>query len=204
MLICPASSKPRNFDKGEEGFTFHDSDNKDEGNASYRTDNGGVDIVKCDGGYAIGYTAKGEWLEYSVNVTTPGKYKCIATVSSGTTGGAISLGDVTDGKTKTLCRITVPKTGDNTWDIYKNVSATISTPLTEGNHILRLNIVGANCNIDKFEMVCIQPEDTGINDLETNKEAAGNTTHSTNLMGMPVDNSYNGIIIKNGKKYLNK
>ena len=53
-------------------------------------------------------------------------------------------------------------------------------------------------------MVCIQPEDTGINDLETNKEAAGNTTHSTNLMGMPVDNSYNGIIIKNGKKYLNK
>ena len=160
--------------------------------------------MKCDGGYAIGYTAKGEWLEYSVNVTTPGKYKCIATVSSGTTGGAISLGDVTDGKTKTLCRITVPKTGDNTWDIYKNVSATISTPLTEGNHILRLNIVGANCNIDKLEMVCIQPEDTGINDLETNKEAAGNTTHSTNLMGMPVDNSYNGIIIKNGKKYLNK
>lgn len=204
VVDLPGIIEAENFDKGEEGFTFHDSDNKDEGNASYRTDNGGVDIVKCDGGYAIGYTAKGEWLEYSVNVTTPGKYKCIATVSSGTTGGAISLGDVTDGKTKTLCRITVPKTGDNTWDIYKNVSATISTPLTEGNHILRLNIVGANCNIDKLEMVCIQPEDTGINDLETNKEAAGNTTHSTNLMGMPVDNSYNGIIIKNGKKYLNK
>ncbi len=195
----PGIIEAEDFDSGEEAFTFHDSDDKDEGNASYRTDNGGVDIVRGNGGYAIGYTAKGEWLEYTVNITTTGKYKCLATVSSGTSGGAISLADMVDGKQKTLCRINVPKTGDNTWENYKTVSAAISSTLTEGIHTLRLNIAGANCNVDKLEFVCTL--NTDIQDVETTKDSDKRPERAVNLMGLPVNSAYHGIIIKNGKKY---
>ena len=68
---------------GGEAFTFHDSDTNDEGDANYRTDNEGLDLVKGNGGTAIGYTAKGEWTEYSVNVKEPGEYSFEATCSNG-------------------------------------------------------------------------------------------------------------------------
>lgn len=199
----PGIIEAEDFDGGGEGFTFHDSDDKDEGNASYRSDNAGVDIVKCSNGYAIGYTAQGEWTEYSINVTQPGKYKCVATVASGTTGGAISIGEVIDGKVKTLCRIGVPKTANNSWDTYKTVTANLNANLSEGNHVIRLTISGANCNIDKMELICTL--NTAIDTAEaTEKDANYRSARTINIMGMPVNGNYNGIIIRNGKKYLNK
>ena len=67
-ISIPGTIQAENFDKGGEGLSFHDSDSNDEGDASYRSDNEGVDIVKGNNGNAIGYTKSGEWLEYTVNV----------------------------------------------------------------------------------------------------------------------------------------
>lgn len=52
--------------------------------------NDGVDIEANDSnpsGYNIGWTADGEWLEYTVNVTQSGNYTVKARVSSPESGG---------------------------------------------------------------------------------------------------------------------
>ena len=46
----PGTIEAEDYDMGGEGLAFHDSDNTNEGDAaSYRTDGGGVDVVKCNG-----------------------------------------------------------------------------------------------------------------------------------------------------------
>ena len=155
--------------------------------------------MKGNGGTAIGYTAANEWLEYSVDVTEPGEYACIATVSSGTTGSGFSLGLVSGTKVTELCKIDVPQTGNNDWGTYKTVTAKLGQKLTVGKKVLRITINGANCNIDKIELKCTL--NTGIETLADESRQAGS---NFNLSGQKVGDGYRGIIISNGKKILKK
>lgn len=197
VIAIPGIIQAENFDRGGEGFTFHDSDSNDEGSAGYRNDNEGVDIIQINGGYAIGYTANNEWLEYSVDVTQPGKYAFEATVSSGLTGSGFSIGLVKNGQVTTVGRVNVPQTASNSWDTYKVVTGNLTSELQEGQQIIRLTITGAYCNIDKVELKCT----SGIDETIT----AQPVSHDTyNLWGIKVDNSYKGIVIQNGRKYLRR
>ena len=201
-VSLPGIVQMENFDKGGEGLTFHDSDTKAEGDgASYRTDAEGLDIVKGNGGYALGYTAVNEWTEYTVKVTEAGKYSYVATASSGTTnsGFRISLVDA-NGSQTALATVRVPQTGNNNWDTYKTITGTLSRNLEDGEQILRITITGANCNIDKIEFKCIEP--TGIEGIAVEEKPVSNVIY--NLAGMRVDEHYKGIVIKNGKKVLQK
>lgn len=197
----PGLFEAEDFDRGGEGFTFHDQDDKDEEGNGYRTDNEGVDIVKSGSGYVIGYTAVGEWLEYSIDVKEAGTYTYEATVSSGVTGSGFSIGLVDDGKVTSLARVSVPQTGNNSWDTYRVVKGKLTRDLEAGEQILRISITGANCNIDKIKLVCTIP--SAINDVEVdNGNDADVPTY--NLQGVRVDDSYRGIVIRNGKKILRK
>ena len=199
VIDIPGIIEAENFDKGGEGMTFHDSDDNREGDTEYRTDGEGVDFVKGNKGTAIGYTAANEWLEYTVNVTEPGEYTCEATVSSGTTNSGFTLGLVKGTKVTELCKIDVPQTGSNNWDTYKTVTAKLSQELAEGNQILRITITGNNCNIDKLNLKCTR--NTGIEDIERTRNAAN---EQFNLSGQKVGANYRGIVIRNGKKIMNR
>ena len=145
----PGIIECEDFDGGAEGMSFHDSDNVNEGDVkNYRTDSGGVDLVKGNGGTVIGYTAQGEWLEYTVNVSQAGEYEYEATVSSGNDGAAFSLSVIKDGQMTQLAKVKVPKTGDNDWSKYKTVTGKLSKPLEAGEQTLRITIEGAYANID--------------------------------------------------------
>ncbi len=198
-ITIPGTFQAEDFDKGGDGLTFHDSDATNEGDSNYRTDSEGVDLVKGNGGVVIGYTAANEWLEYSVNATVTGQYACEATVSSGTTGSGFTLALVENGKVTSLCKIDVPQTGNSSWDTYKTVTANISKEITEGEHILRITINGANCNIDKITMKCTQPSGIGV--VATDEVVAKPTY---NLSGQKVGSNYKGIIIRNGRKVIVK
>ena len=200
VVNLPGILEAENFDKGAEGFTFHDSDSQDEGKAGYRSDNEGVDIVKSNNGYVIGYTNTGEWLEYSVNVKEAGRYSCEATVSSGTTGSGFTIGLVNGDQVTTVARINVPKTGDNNWDTYRTVKVNLTKALTEGEHTLRFTITGSSCNIDKVEFTCTTPD--GIESPVPTQPSALNQMF--NLAGQKVGAGYRGIVIVNGRKVLVK
>jgi len=199
VISIPGIVEAENFDKGGEGFTFHD-DEEDSAKSGYRTDNGGADIKKLAiGGYGLGWTAVGDWYEYTIDVKEDGKYTCEAVCSSGTTGSAFRVSLVEDDKLTTLWTINVSNTGNNSWDTYKTFKSTAKKHLAEGKHIIRITITGANCDIDKLELKCAEP--TAITDVNADAPSDGRIY---NLAGQIVDENYKGIIIRNGKKMLNK
>lgn len=196
-ITIPGVIQAENYDKGGDGLTFHDADAENQGDANFRTTEA-VDIVKGNGGKAVGYTSANEWIEYSVNVVDAGEYTCEATVSSGTTGSGFTLGLVKNGKVTDLCKIDVPQTGNNDWGTYKTVTATLSKELTIGEQILRITINGSNCNIDKLELKCTKS--TGIE--ESIQSLSDSEQQQFNLSGQKVSSEYRGLIIKNGRKIL--
>ena len=195
----PGIIEAENFDKGGEGFTFHDSDSNDEGNSRYRSDNEGVDIITTSSGYGIGYTANGEWLEYTINVTEAGKYDYEATVSSGLNGSGFRVSLVKGEQLIDLFKVNVPQTGNNNWDTYKVVKGSLNTELEAGEQTIRIAIDGAYCNIDKIEL---KLNSTGIADILADEEHR--SRNSYNIYGMKVDANYKGIVIRNGKKVIRR
>lgn len=197
----PGIIEAEDFDSGAEGMSFHDSDNVNEGDIKdYRSDAGGVDFVKGNNGCVIGYTAAGEWLEYSINVKESGDYRYEATVSCGSPdGSAFTVGVVKDGKYVELSKVTVPQTDNNMWSNYKVLKGEFSAPLEAGKQILRITIDKPYVNLDKIEL---KLAGTGILSIEG--DASSDDQNLFNLYGMKVDKNYKGIIIKNGKKVLNK
>ena len=196
-INLPGTLQAEQFDKGGEGVAFHDSDSNDEGKASYRTDNEGVDIVTGNGGYAIGYTANGEWLEYTVNVKETGTYGYKATVSSGTNNSGFRIGLMKNGSETTLARVSVPNT--NSWDTYNTLSTEIiSTKLYEGQQTIRITITGQNCNIDKIEFVCLVKD--GVKYVTDEDMRTLGPIY--NMGGVRVNEYKDGINIMKGKKVL--
>jgi len=196
-IAIPGTLQIENFDKGGEGVSFHDSDTNDEGNAGYRSDNEGVDLVTGNGGYAIGYTASGEWLEYTINVKTTGSYGYKATVSSGNSNSGFRIGLMKNGSETVLANVSVPNNGS--WDTYQTLSTgIINGKLYEGNQTLRITITGSYCNIDKIEFVCLVPDGVKYvtdQDIRT-------IVPRYNLGGIGTNEYRNGINIMDGKKVL--
>ena len=197
-IALPGIIQAENFDMGGEGFTFHDSDTKNEGDAAYRTDNEGLDLVKGNSGTAIGYTAKNEWTEYTVKVKEPGEYSFEATCSNGSSSnGGFTISTVKGTTVTQVGKVTVTPTG--AWGTYKVMTGNLTKNLAEGEQILRFTITDANCNIDKVKFICTL--NTGIQTVVT---AQPERQVIYNLKGQKVDDNYKGIIIRNGRKILKR
>ena len=160
----------------------------------------GINVVNSNGGFAINNTKQNAWTEYIVNFTQTGKYSCEVTASSEVDGSKVAVGLLqSDGSVKTLTTITLPKTGSK--DVYQAKTGIIRNPIKEKViQKLRFTVTSGNCNIDKVELICTNP-DTGINDIMSDDAS---DAPAYNLMGVPVDASYRGIVIKNGKKVVVK
>jgi len=210
----PGAFEAEDFDGGAEGYTFHDSDHTNEGDVkNYRKDGDGVDFVKGNGGTVIGYTAAGEWLEYSVNVTQAGEYEYEATVSSGNDNAAFSISIINDNGTTHLAKVSVPKTGDSDWSKYKVVKGKLSKPLEAGEQILRITIDSPYANIDKIELKLASTAITSLStvnsqlstvyDLQGRKLSTLRST-SGRLQGKnsQLSTPKKGIYIINGKKVI--
>ena len=197
VISIPGTLQAENYDVGGEGYSYHDTSTANEGDANFRT-NDGVDVVKGNGGKAIGYTNADEWLEYTVNVKEAGKYTCEAVVSSGTTGSKFIVQRVKGTSKTLLATFDVPQTANNDWGTYTTLSKDISTTLTAGEQVIRITIKGKQCNIDK--LIFTLKQSTGIDDIEADNQFAP----VYNLKGQKVSEGYKGFIIRNGRKVLKR
>jgi len=123
---------------------YQDSSSGNEGGA-YRTDTD-VDIKSFGAGYAVGWMTAGEWLEYTVNVSTAGTYRA-----------TFSVGAVDADRTFELSRcgapvgtLAVPQVG--AWGELGTVSTELS--LDAGLQVLRIT-VGAKDYLD-FDSVALE------------------------------------------------
>ncbi len=96
-------------------------------------------------GATVGWISTGEWLEYSVDVQTTGCYDLAIRFASGNNNGGGPFLFKVDGETVSNA-ISVSSTGD--WNNWSTKTANIN--LTEGTHILRLEMLGGEFNIGKM------------------------------------------------------
>ena len=144
----PGTIEIENYDitgVGSGNSSYKDDDSENKG-GTYRKD--GVDIEEIDGGYAVGYTMDGEWMEYTVDVGSSCDYIAQARLASGseTSGFKLLLDDKELGSA-----FTAPKTGDD-WKTYKEVEIG-HVDITEGKHVLKVLITGSYVNLDKIEFL---------------------------------------------------
>lgn len=128
----PGTVQAEDFDLGGAGVGYADNTPGNCG-GKYRT---AVDVdiestTDSGGGYDIGWTSAGEWLKYTVNLTSAGTYTLTARMASAGSGGTFHVEFNGTNKTGTL---TVPNTGG--WQTYRDVTATVS--LSAGVQTMRV------------------------------------------------------------------
>jgi hypothetical protein len=134
----PGTIQLENYDLGGQGVAFNDATPTNEG-AGYRTD--AVDLeAATGGGFNIGWTAAGEWTEYTVNVTA-GTYKIDARVASTMTGKSFRI--EMDGAT--VATFNVPNTTG--WQTWQTVTVN-NVALTAGQKIMRIFCITDGFNLD--------------------------------------------------------
>ncbi len=149
----PGKIEAEHYDEGEPGKAYHDNDVKNSG-ANYRGPTQ-VDIEKrpdASNGHGIGWTRKGEWLNYTVEVKESGAYSIEIPVASNKKGGIFHLEiagkDITG-------PIQIPDTGG--WQILKLLHHK-DVKLTRGRHVIRAVMdsqgpSGSIGDIDYFKFV---------------------------------------------------
>ncbi|MBK8808749.1 MAG: endo-1,4-beta-xylanase [Bacteroidales bacterium] len=156
--VIPGIVQFENYDEGGLDSAYSDSS---PGSAvtpvvNFRTTED-VDIETCtdtDGGYNIGYAIAGEWLEYTVNVATAGKYNITIRAACNGDGRTISL--QTNGVT-IANNITIPNTTG--WQIWQDVVVK-DVNLSAGTQVIRLTIGATdyvNLNYMSFAPASVAP-----------------------------------------------
>jgi len=131
-VALPGTVQTENFDEGGAGVAYSDSTAGNSG-GQYRTTN--VDIASATdtgGGYYVGWTRPGEWLQYSVAVGSAGTYTLDLRVANVGTGARVHL--AIDGVDQTGS-LAVPNTGGwGTWQVLTRGGLSLSA----GPHVVRL------------------------------------------------------------------
>jgi Carbohydrate binding module (family 6)/Right handed beta helix region len=151
-IALPGRIEAENYDKGGEGVAYHDTTAGNTG-GKYRTNN--VDIQASGdtgGGYNIGWTAKGEWLKYSVQSASARTYAIDVRVASNGAGGTFHI--EIDGVNVTGT-MTAPNTG--AWQTYTTVTKT-NVSVTAGPHVVKLVMdgTGANSSVGNFNWIAFR------------------------------------------------
>ena len=166
VIQLPGTVQAENYDNGGEGVAYHDTTSGNAG-GEYRSND--VDIqttTDSGGGYNAGWTAAGEWLEYTVNAPQTGDYNLKMRVASNTAVGQYHV--EIDGSDITGVR-SFPATGGNqTW-----TTVTVpSRPMAPGQHILRVYLNGGGWNFNKLDVAYLGGDAIGIDMATTNIEDA--------------------------------
>ncbi|SFD88202.1 Por secretion system C-terminal sorting domain-containing protein [Chitinophaga sp. CF118] len=137
----PGKIEAENYDNGGEGVAYHDLTSTNLG-GQYRTTET-VDLGTAnEGGYNLGYVQAGEWVEYTVNITTAGAYTLQSRVAATAAGKSFHI--ELDGQ-NISGNISVPNTGD--WQTYTTVSVTTPS-LTTGKKVMRIVVDTAEFNLN--------------------------------------------------------
>jgi hypothetical protein len=143
----PGTVQAEDFDNGGQGVAYNDGDAGNNGGAYRSTD---VDLEGCadtGGGFNVGWTSPGEWLEYTVNVANTGDHTFKIRVASCCSPASVRL--EMNGQNVTGSRASDATGGWQNW-------TTILAPacfLTAGNNqILRLFVESGDLNVNKIDV----------------------------------------------------
>ena len=178
----PGKIEAENYDVGGQNIGYYETTTGNAGGLYRTSATEDVDITtSTDGGYLVGWSIDGEWMNYSVNVTTAGTYSLEARIACTAAGKSFRV--EMDGTT--IATVNPPVTGGNqNWQ-------TVTIPninLTAGNKIMRIYWVtawGVNINYLKFNLITT----TGVKLAEARQEATDAET-TVNTFPLPFSTSF--------------
>ena len=168
------------YDTGGEGVAYHDTDAVNNGSGKLNTGGTPVDRFRQDEGVDlsytkqafdktvdgvveklgelyVGWTAAGEWINYTVDVQAAGTYRVQAHLSSRTEVAQIALAFDSVDKTGP---VTLPTTGH--WHTWRNVDNLTEVKLEKGLHVMTLSVLKeGNFNLDYLDFVPVSAVDSG-------------------------------------------
>jgi hypothetical protein len=165
QLNIPGTIPAVHYDMGKNLEAYADADHQNVGgpggstyNSGWTYRNDGVDIERSSdplgNGYNVGWTSAGEWLGYTVNVTTGGTYAISARVASASGGGSLSL--VLDGGES--MPFFVPATGG--WQSWSSLSLG-QVNLAAGMKDLRVKVLTAGFNFSSLSFTLLTSAEDG-------------------------------------------
>jgi len=186
----PGKIEFENYDEGGSGVSYSDADSENKGKV-YREDAVDIEAIDCAANatasadakcYALGYTLKDEWLEYTINVANTAKLFWKARVATGSETAGFHM--TIDGKPFGE-NVVVENTGS--WTDYKEIAGE-GAEVEKGEHILRVTIDQPYINLDwiefgasKFEIADSENSDIDATQpADTNTETNANTNTETN------------------------
>jgi hypothetical protein len=136
----PGTVQAENFDDGGQNVAYYDVTSGNSGGV-YRTTDVDVQTTSdAGGGYNVGWTRAGEWLNYTITIGTSGTYQLQTRVANTASGGAFRV--EVDGVDKTGS-IAVPNTGG--YQAWQTIT-TSGLSLTAGQHLMRVVFTTASGN----------------------------------------------------------
>ncbi|MET0624192.1 MAG: carbohydrate-binding protein [Pyrinomonadaceae bacterium] len=147
----PGTVSALDFDNGGEQVAYHDNTAGCEGDCSYRN----TDVDMWSSVPTVYRISSGEWMEYTVNVTSAGTYKLTVQAASDTGGGTFHV--EMDGVDVTGT-MTFPNTGG--WSTFQAVTKT-GISLTSGQKVMRVVIDSSNSpastNLGSIKSIKVEP-----------------------------------------------
>jgi hypothetical protein len=148
----PGRLQMENFDGGAAGFFEADglTDFNAFGNV-YRFPTG-VDIKPITAGYAVGYFAAGDWMQYTVNVATTGYYSITLSASEADAAAPrprqVRLSSNSGATTLAIFNVVA----QTDWAVYAPTTVT-GVYMTSGTRVLRVESVNGYSDIDYLDFV---------------------------------------------------
>ena len=145
--IIPGRIQTEDFDIGAQDVAYHDTDLGNNGNTYRSTD---VDLgttTDIGGGYVVGYTVNGEWLEYTIGSVAAGHYNIGIRSASASSNAGKNITVKLDGVT--LGTVTPNNTG--AWETWETLALNNVSVAGGSNKVLRLEIAGGSFNLNYIE-----------------------------------------------------
>jgi len=178
----PGTLETEDYDTGGSGVAYSDTTSGNSG-GTYRSED--VDIESTSGGgYNVGWTAGGEWLEYTVDVASAGTYDVSARVASNAGGGTLSLS--VDGTQQ----LSASPGGTGGWQTWTTVSLG-SVSLSAGEQVVRLTFDTGGLNVDNLAFEAAG--DSTAPSAPTGLTTTGTTTSSIGLSWNASSDSGTGV-----------
>lgn len=143
----PGIIQAEEYDEGGAGVAYSEANaNGNEGGAMFRNDEVDIETTEdATGSYNVGYVLKGEWLEYTVNVSTSGSYDLNLRLAADGLGKSLHV--EMDG-TDVTGPIVVPNTGG--WQTWQTVKVD-KIDLKAGTQVMRISFDSDYMNLNWLE-----------------------------------------------------
>jgi endonuclease/exonuclease/phosphatase family metal-dependent hydrolase len=142
----PGTVQAANYDQGGEGVAYAGEAPGSGSGTGYRSDDIGIE-PSSEGGFDVGWTQVGQWMNYTVTVAASGDYIAQIRVASPYDGGAFHIGF--NGPSNVWTQLSVPNTGG--WQNW----TTVSLPVTLGAGVQQITLLvdAAGFNFSYFNVI---------------------------------------------------